>query len=341
MGELKDVIDKLYINPPELSEERKIKLDKKFQEARTNLNFAMDNNNTKDINKYRRKIQRLTDEIMQINNFIFSNQVEEKEARKVLERAMRAETPVEELKKIKTFLEAKKQELNRRELYQMRKELNEIFDDYVDTEVEVMQISLQEINEEIDALQDKLQDLKLKGDFEEYHQQELELQNLYEKERKLAFDIRNREIDERIARKLFIQESLLNPQAAADKFKQLLEEQELVLFNKKFNRLTEEIQEKLEIYNSYLSSSVDRKAKLQTEIKAQYKYLEAKQALKSNVTKHEQRIAEIMKELADIARTESKYKLGKKLTEAALARANKTQDNNKKMEILLKAAKKE
>jgi hypothetical protein len=231
------------------------------------------------------------------------------------------------------FLEAKKQELKQKERYRIEKELNEVLDEYDDTEATVMQLTLQDINERINALQDLLPDLKLQGDFDEYNQRETELYQLYDEERKLALDIRNREYDKRIARKLFLQESLLDPQGVASHVKQLLEEQKTVLFNKELNRLINEAQDQLEAYNSYLSSSEDRKAKLDEEIKAEHRNLEAKQALRVNYTKHEKRIAEIMKELSDITSNESTYSREKKLIESLLARVEKTQDNNKKMEL--------
>ena len=79
---------------------------------------------------------------------------------------------------------------------------------------------------------------------------------------------------------------------------------------------------------------------MQTEIEAEHKSLEVKQALKSNYTKHEQRIAEIMKELSDIASNESTYSREKKLLESMLARVEKTKDSKKKWKFWKKQQKK-
>ena len=339
--ELKEVLDKLYVNPPELSDEEKAKFGKKIEETSSKLDLAKRNNDTANINKYQHKMQALINKVMQFNNFVFSNREKEIEAQQTLERIARDENPVSVFRKTQAFLEAKKQELNQRERYRIEKELNEVLDEYDDTEAAAMQLTFQDINNRINALQDLLQDLKLQGDFNAYSQRETELFQLYDDQKKLALDIRNREYDKRISRKLFLQESLLDPQGVASHVKQLLEEQKIILFNKELEKLFNEAQDQLEAYNSYLASVEDTKAKLQTEIEAEHKSLEMKQALKSNYTKHERRIAEIMKELSDIASNESTYSREKKLLESMLARVEKTKDSKKKMEILEKAAKKE
>ena len=181
--ELKEVLNKLYVNPPELSDEAKAKLGNKIEETSSKLDLAKRNNDTANINKYQRKMQALINDVIQFNNLVFSNREKEIEDQQTLERIARDENPVSVFRKTQVFLEAKKQELKQKERYRIEKELNEVLDEYDDTEATVMQLTLQDINERINTLQDLLPDLKLQGDFDEYNQRETELYQLYDEER--------------------------------------------------------------------------------------------------------------------------------------------------------------
>ena len=67
--ELKEVLNKLYVNPPELSDEAKAKLGNKIEETSSKLDLAKRNNDTANINKYQRKMQALINDVIQFNNF--------------------------------------------------------------------------------------------------------------------------------------------------------------------------------------------------------------------------------------------------------------------------------
>jgi len=168
MKQINFVLDKLYVNPVILSNERMDNLAAKIKLAQDNLESAKEDNDRFDIIKYSNRINELVQEIRKIDLYKQFLEADELDTTNFFNYVSQLPSDSHRIRELKIFLERKKQEITRMEEYDLKLGLHELLTELFQDASQDEKRKVFEANEDLQVAYEMLQDLKLKGDFDNY-----------------------------------------------------------------------------------------------------------------------------------------------------------------------------
>lgn len=325
--ELREIFDKLYVNPRFASQETQTQIEKSLIDLQSDLLTAKKNNNISEIQKLQDRIQNLKHKAFRFGNIIFNLNMEEKQVILDLERISNEKIESNKFLKMKILLENQKQELRRIEIYESKNDIidsiNEMYNDSLYPKKRQEEI----INKRLNELQQLLQESKLKGDFQNYTKYENEIEDLSKQAITLGFSINQLEFDKKHVIKYFLQKATNNPIEIFDKIQEIVDE---------FQEIAEEqLQDRLDAMKNFLSTVDDRIKQLDIKIRKFNPELLQKLGIK-NIQKKKEEHLDAIEELKQITKAKTTFQLEKRLTEVFFQRYNLAKDRKTKYDLLVK-----
>lgn len=325
--ELREIFDKLYVNPRFASQETQMQIEKSLIDLQSDLLTAKENNNINEIQKLQDRIQNLKRKAFRFGNIIFNLNMEEKQVILDLERISNEKIEANKFLKMKILLENQKQELRRIEIYESKNDIVDSINDIYNDTLYPKKRQEEIINKRLNELQQLLQESKRKGDFQNYTKYENEIEDLSKQAITLGFSINQLEFDKKHVIKYFLQKAANNSIEIFDQFQEIFDQ---------FQDIAEEqLQDRLDSIKNFLSTVDDRIKQLDTKIRKFNPELLQKLGVKNIQEKKEEHL-DAIEELKQITKAKTTFQLEKRLTEVFFQRYNLAKDRKTKYELLRK-----